>query len=85
MFIRGAPIHRSFVDSSSSAVMVEEEGRDSFGILNKVLDKVDIASSVPDIDGMTRNGDREPPVRGEIVVLRFITTYLKFVKNPSRI
>ena len=85
MLIRGAPIHRSFVGSSSSAAMVEEEGSDSFAILNQVLDKVGIINGIPDVDGMATNGGREPLVRREIVVLRLIITYPKSMNNPSRI
>ena len=65
--------------------MVEEEGSDSFAILTEVLNKVGIAGGVPDVDGMTRSGGCEPTVRGEIVVLRFIITHLKFMNNPPRV
>ena len=85
VLIRGAPIHHSFVGSSSSAAMVEEEGSDSFAILNQVLDKLGIINGIPDVDGVATSGGREPLVRGEIVVLRFIITYLKSTNNPSRI
>ena len=66
-------------------MVVEGKGIDSLTTLNEVLDEVDVTSGVIDVDGITRGGGREPPVRGEIVVLRVIITYLKFMNNPSRI
>ena len=84
VLVEGAAILQNFVDSSFGAVTVEEK-RDVFAILSEVLDKAGIVSGVPNVDGMTRSGGREPPARGEIAALKLIVTYLKFVNHPSRI